>query len=716
MFTDRTPVSRVFCLLSLATLASCFGKPIKIKAGDAAVAGQQSDGSGVGGEAGPGDGPAVADSKIPADGPPSNGGAGGSSVGGSDGSASGGGGASDGGPAGTDGSAGRASTSDVSPNGDSSGGANGGTGGGIAGSGGAGPDAAPDVPPDMPAVDAPGTCSADKDCTSQAPLCLGNRCAKCAGDIDCAGRAGPACAANGLCVACTTNKHCAGTTATCDTATNHCVGCITRSDCAGACQTCTSGVCTAVKGKDDPGFCDGTCDSVGACKKKQGQACAKTADCAGGLPCADGYCCDKACTGSCEACDVAPSFGTCTTLAADATSHTSHPACVAMDASCAGKCSGTSAACSYPTTCGDASCVAGVLTAAPSCNAGGQCIPGGQTTCASSTCISTTACSDKKGLGLSCSQGTECSSGFCAGGACCNRACSGACEQCSAATGGQCTYKTGTQCLASTSCTNASICSGSSGDCPAPTPKAAGTVCGSVTCTGSDGNTQSAPTCTAAGVCGPSTDRPCYPYACVPGSGCKTSCTTNADCVGESSNFCGKLGTCIVDGKCWHAADSPTPPLWQVNPKEVADPDLGPYNPQYHRYDNPGSTPDDICGALTLCGFDDWVVPTIDELRSLIRGCPSTETGGACGVTNVCLGTTCDSGCGSCDSGGGPGVDQCYWPAGLSGPCFVYWSSSIYYNPDFGSYRYRFANFLVGHIASCDPSDGNYVRCVRRWQ
>ena len=87
MFTDRTVVSRVLCLLSLATLASCFGGPIKIKGSDAAVPGQQSDGSGAGGETGFGDGPGpVADSKIATDGLSSNGGASGtgdSGVGGS---------------------------------------------------------------------------------------------------------------------------------------------------------------------------------------------------------------------------------------------------------------------------------------------------------------------------------------------------------------------------------------------------------------------------------------------------------------------------------------------------------------------------------------------------------------------------------------------------------------------------------------------------------
>jgi len=390
VLTDRTVVSRVFCLLSLATLASCFGKPINIKAGDAAVAGQQSDGRGAGGEVGPGDGPSpVADSKIATDGPTSNGGSGvdsgsggssgtvDSSVAGSGGSSTGGSSVADSGVGGGGGGAGGVTASDASANGGSNAGGSSGAGrtsdasasggssaggssgagsggnigGGVAGSGGTGPDAAPDVPPDVPAVDAPGACSADKDCTSPAPLCLGNRCTKCAGDSDCAGRAGPACAASGLCVACTSNKHCTGTAGTCNPATNQCVGCVSRSDCTSACQTCTSGVCVAVKGKDDPGFCDGTCDPAGTCKRKQGQTCQKTTDCAGGLPCADGYCCDRACTGSCEACDIAaPSPGTCTSLPAGASPYASHPACSTY-AACAGK-SGD-CVCSK-TTCGGA--------------------------------------------------------------------------------------------------------------------------------------------------------------------------------------------------------------------------------------------------------------------------------------------------------------------------------------------------------------------------
>ena len=216
-------------------------------------------------------------------------------------------------------------------------------------------------------------------------------------------------------------------------------------------------------GKDDLGFCDGTCDSTGACKKKQGQACLKTADCARGIPCVDGYCCDKACTGSCEACDVFNSLGTCTTLVADATPHANHPVCAATDATCAGKCSGKSAACSYSTTaCRTASRAGKSYQAAGTCDngacqtpdpqmctnvcvlsAGGckdctpsakQCSAGGapqlrlsdgtwqdQTTCGAGTTCFGGSCANKISNGGACPVGHNdaCQSGNCSSGLCC---------------------------------------------------------------------------------------------------------------------------------------------------------------------------------------------------------------------------------------------------------------------------------------------------------
>ena len=506
MFTDRTVVSWVLCLLSLVSLASCFGKAIKIKGSDAAVAGQQSDGRDASGEVGPGDGPGpVADSKIATDGLSSNGGAGvdrgtggnsgtvDSSVAGSGGSSTGGSSVADSGVGGGGGGAGGVTASDASANGGSNAGGSSGagsggsTGGGIAGSSGTGPDAAPDVPPDVPVVDAPGTCSADKECPSETPLCLGNRCARCAGDSDCAGRAGPACAASGSCVACTSDKQCTGAAKTCDTTTNQCVGCVTRSDCAGACQTCTSGVCAAVKGQDDLGFCDGTCDSTGACKKKQGQACLKTADCAGGIPCVDGYCCKSTCTGSCQACDVANSLGSCTTLSNGTAPRAGHPPCDGSGM-CMGTCNGLSASCTYPgaeTTCVQASCIGQTATLATGCAGDGTCPHADTKPCNGYGCSTTqpvclTSCpvSGQILCSGSCvdvqSSPSHCGATCIACGGATPKCVSGSCVQCAtnADCGGatpKCVSGNCVQCSTNADCTSG-VCTNNTCTCSAPDP------------------------------------------------------------------------------------------------------------------------------------------------------------------------------------------------------------------------------------------------------
>ena len=220
--------------------------------------------------------------------------------------------------------------------------------------------------------------------------------------------------------------------------------CVKRSDCAGACETCTNGICAAVKGQDDPSVCAGTCDATGACKSKQGQTCKLASDCAGGIPCADGYCCDRACGGSCEACDVANSLGICTTLAATDTPHKGHTACMATDSACAGSCNGSSAACSYPTSaCGTASCTGTSYQAAGTCSNGACNTPSAQS--CTNACVATVGCADctpnavrcgASGLPQRCSSsgtwqnqtacanGNTCSSGSCG---CSNTTCGSSC-------------------------------------------------------------------------------------------------------------------------------------------------------------------------------------------------------------------------------------------------------------------------------------------------
>jgi hypothetical protein len=174
---------------------------------------------------------------------------------------------------------------------------------------------------------------------------------------------------------------------------------------------------------------------------------------------------------------------------------------------------------------------------------------------------------------------------------------------------------------------------------------------------------------------------------------------------------------------CWHADNSPNAPLWQITS-----------DGSYHNYNTPGDTPDDVCRKIgsdpinnpALCGFDDWRVPNVDELRSLIRVSSSSQlcapnvTGGACGITTSCAtntdnctgpnGNNCN---GMCNDQAGPGANGCYWPYQFGSFCYSYWSSTSYYDSAFPTNRYRFISFLEGYIWSCDPSDSNYVLCVR---
>ena len=141
----------------------------------------------------------------------------------------------------------------------------------------------------------------------------------------------------------------------------------------------------------------------------------------------------------------------------------------------------------------------------------------------------------------------------------------------------------------------------------------------------------------------------------------------------------------------------------------------------------------DVCMAAfhaTLVGFRKGKLPIKDGDKIEAQGeallkifyettyqdPPNVVGGGPCAVTNTCLTTDCNGGCSICDNMAGPGSQGCYLQGGLNGPCSVYWSSSIYFDSDRASYRYRYIDFSDGNLWSCDPSDGNYVRCVRRSQ
>jgi hypothetical protein len=174
-------------------------------------------------------------------------------------------------------------------------------------------------------------------------------------------------------------------------------GCCAASDCVGACMTCGADhLCAPAKDQADPnGRCTGTCDATGTCKQKKGQTCQAQSECITGTSCSpDGVCCDRACTGSCEACDLSANPGTCTVLASGATPHPGHDRCVTTDATCAGTCDGSSGSCFYTTaSCGSASCNDLVFTPAGACKSG-VCQAGTAQTCANACSVASGGCTD----------------------------------------------------------------------------------------------------------------------------------------------------------------------------------------------------------------------------------------------------------------------------------------------------------------------------------
>jgi hypothetical protein len=118
-----------------------------------------------------------------------------------------------------------------------------------------------------------------------------------------------------------------------------------------------------------------------------------------------------------------------------------------------------------------------------------------------------------------------------------------------------------------------------------------------------------------------------------------------------------------------------------------------------------------FCTGVKWDGMTGWRLPTIAELRTLVRECPATGTGGTCGVTYGCLQSSClDSTCGGCDSGGGPGPVGEYLPPQITGPSGWYWSSSIVTDLSDQAWiiQYDGATINIGLLGS-----QNVVRCVK---
>ncbi|MGB7810900.1 MAG: hypothetical protein WBP56_07175, partial [Polyangia bacterium] len=323
---------------------------------------------------------------------------------------------------------------------------------------------------------------------------------------------------------------------TCDPATNRCaLACTTNAQCAAG-QQCVAASC-------------GT--------KATGQPCPTgAAECTSGF-CADGVCCNVACSGPCVSCNQTGSVGLCSFIPAGQ----SDPVCNASDVTTCGDtglCDGLGSCTLYPenSPCGSSSCSGTVENTPRTCDGQGACRDAQLVDCSpflctngacTQTCTSDAYCDvghqcvsqtlngvtsgtcGQKSPGQPCADATECESGQCVDQVCCDTACAGPCRSCSLASSpGHCSnVATGApdprntcKDLGAASCSTNGVCDGNGACQTYPV----GTVCAPQTCVA--GLHTPASTCNGSGQCAAPQSSPCNPYVCN-GATCYGNCTSS---------------------------------------------------------------------------------------------------------------------------------------------------------------------------------------------
>jgi hypothetical protein len=191
------------------------------------------------------------------------------------------------------------------------------------------------------------------------------------------------CDGAGACAASTAGKACATAKCSDDVTLAAAAKCGSDGACSPDTTDCTpylcdakAVACTKTCSTDDDCATGAKCMGGKCAKADDGAACAKAVECTSGF-CADGLCCDTACTGQCEACDGSGTEGTCKPVKGDP--RNGRATCDG-DGVCTGTCDGAMTdLCNYPhsnITCdGDTTntCSAGMETV-NRCNGLGACV------------------------------------------------------------------------------------------------------------------------------------------------------------------------------------------------------------------------------------------------------------------------------------------------------------------------------------------------------
>ena len=341
-------------------------------------------------------------------------------------------------------------------------------------------------------------------------------------------------------------------------------------------------ICDGTKVQSDAGCpdscvedieCDAAahCDDICVPDLANGEACDESSDCISahcqnGFCCASGDCCAEAthCPESYYEASSCKDDANCqgTRLEKRCESYKCSNTPIEDDTGCDTETVGLECGCYSPAYCSGEE-IQGAPVCATDCDSDGDC---------SESCHCDDACVEDLTLGSGCDENSDCESGFCADGVCCDAACDAVCESCNqAGVEGECTpflHSLDPE----DDCDFCSVCNGASGcilvgdgldplnDCPANSEISClndgscdgagacaqwekGTVCGTDSCILA--TKYKANICDGDGECVKGGTTSCAPYYCdAEGSGCADSCASDSDCV--SGYWCNAAGACTA--------------------------------------------------------------------------------------------------------------------------------------------------------------------------